>query len=189
MRDRHVRSALHAQLTAEHWADADDTVRVDELGLCGEVRVDVAVVNGTLSGYELKSASDTLRRLPTQVDVYSRVLDHATLVVAENHAEHSLALIPEWWGCLVADWDGAHVTLREHRPAGTNPGIVPYALAQLLWRDEALSLLERHGADRGVRSKPRTVLWQRIAERVALDDLRAEVRQCLKGRQDWRVGP
>ena len=40
---------------------------VDELELLrGVVRVDVAVISDTLHGYEIKSASDNLIRLPNQ---------------------------------------------------------------------------------------------------------------------------
>lgn len=186
MRDRDVRSALHEQLLVQHAADLDSTRFVDELGLCGEVRVDVAVVNAALSGFELKSASDTLRRLPAQIDVYSRVLDYCTLVVAENHLEHAKAAILPWWGCTVAAWDGTKVSLSEETRAEMNPSIDGYSLAQLLWRDETLVALERVGAARGVRSKPRTVLWRRLADAVEIDELRVLVRDVLKCRQAWR---
>ncbi|WP_156200516.1 sce7726 family protein [Actinotalea caeni] len=187
MRDRHVRAALHSYLSDLHSAELDDTLFVDEMGLAGLVRVDVAVVNGTLSGFELKSASDTLRRLPTQVEVYSQVLDHSTLVVAENHHEHACSMLPEWWGCLVATWDGETVALEEVRPAARNPSIDPYALATLLWRDEALAILDRHDAASGVRSKPRPAMWQRLVERLELPTLRDEVRAALKAREGWLV--
>jgi hypothetical protein len=63
MRDGDIRAALHAHLIVEH-QEEPDTRFLDELSLCGLVRVDVAVINGTLAGYELKSDQDTLRRLP-----------------------------------------------------------------------------------------------------------------------------
>lgn len=188
MRDMDVRTALHGQLEREHATERDSTLFVDELGLCGAVRVDVAVVNGALSGFELKSASDTLKRLPVQVDYYSRVLDYATLVVATNHLEAALSITPRWWGCYVAKWDGEVVNLRTRRLPKPNPKIDPYSLAQLLWRDEALETLVRHNAARGVMSKPRTALWVRLAETLSLHDLRAEVRQALKARTSWRSG-
>src|SRR5262249_9341390 len=68
MRDGEIRAALHARLIVEHQGEPD-TRFLDELSLCGLVRVDVAVINGTLAGYELKSDLDTLRRLPAHVTV------------------------------------------------------------------------------------------------------------------------
>jgi hypothetical protein len=186
MRDRDVRLALHSQLLREHADDLDSTRFVDELCLCGEVRVDVAVVNAALSGFELKSASDTLRRFPTQVQTYSRVLDYCTIVVAENHLDRAVDLIPSWWGCTAVRWDGERATLDEVTPAERNPAVEGYALAQLLWRDETLAALERVNAAKGVRSKPRKVLWERLSEAIELDELRLLVRNVLKSRSGWR---
>ncbi len=98
MRDGDVRSALRGYLRERHASDSAETRFIDELDLCGQVRVDVAVLNGTLAGYELKSAHDTLQRLPVQVDVYSKVLDMATVVLAERHLQRALPMLPAWWG-------------------------------------------------------------------------------------------
>ncbi|MFD6197105.1 sce7726 family protein [Mycobacteriaceae bacterium NPDC060252] len=187
MRDSDVRSALHSLLIKEHAEDLDSTLFVDELGLCGEVRVDVAVVNAALSGFELKSAADTLRRLPTQIEVYSRVLDYCTIVVAECHLDRAVAMLPPWWGCIAARWDGESVALEVLSTPELNPCIDGYALAQLLWREEALAALESLSAAKGFRSKPRNLLWQRLADVTVVDDLRSVVREQLKARRRWRV--
>ncbi|MFC8597182.1 sce7726 family protein [Isoptericola sp. NPDC057191] len=185
MRDLDVRTALRARLDEEHGGDAD-TLIVDELGLCGQVRVDVAVVNGALSGFELKSARDNLRRLPNQVAVYSRVLDHATLVVAENHRKSAVAMLPDWWGIYVARETDMTTSVELERMGTRNDDVDPMALAQLLWRDEALEELSQRGADRGVRTKPRWQVWQRLADVVQVDELRDVVRGRLKARPGWR---
>lgn len=186
MRDRDVREALHALLRATHDVDEQETLYVDELGLCGQVRVDVAVINGCLSGFELKSERDTLARLPKQVEFYSRVLDQATLVVASGHLDKAVAMLPGWWGVMEAAPDGEKVVLSCAREPGTNPRLDPYSLAQLLWRDEALEELVDRGLDWGVRSRPRTEIWQRLAAEVEIDDLRTIVRDRLRRRQGWR---
>jgi hypothetical protein len=186
MRDRDVRAAVYAELTAAHPQESE-TLLVHELGLLGEVRVDIAMVNGHLSGFELKSARDTLRRLPAQVDGYSKVLDFATLVVADCHRNESSALLPAWWGLTVAtqDPDGG-VALAVMRQAEPNPRVDPFSLATLLWREEALEELQSRGLDRGVRSKPRSAIWQRLAAEVPLTELRTAVRHRLKARLGWR---
>lgn len=187
MRDADIRGALRTRLEGEHAHERGDTLFVDELGLCGHVRVDVAVVNGALAGYELKSARDNLKRLPTQVDYYSQVLDFATLVVAERHQGHALLALPQWWGCIEARMTDEGVVLTETRPALPNPAIDPYALAQLLWRDEAIDELAARGLDTGWRSKPRVQLWARLATELSLEELGAAVRTRLKARQGWRA--
>lgn len=183
MRDVDVRVALHAQLAADHADCIEDTLIIDELGLCGEVRVDVAVVNGALSGFELKSSRDTLRRLPKQVDIYSRVLDQAVLVVAENHLDSAMSLIPDWWGVVRAQGPAGRVLLATERTGRVNSGVDPISLVQLLWREEALDELEIRGAARGVRAKPRWAVWNRLVETVDIGELQAIVRHKLKARR------
>jgi hypothetical protein len=187
MHDGDIRAALRSRLASDHSAEPD-TRYLDELGLCGTVRVDVAVINGTFSGYELKSDRDTLRRLPGQVNMYSRVLDCATLVVGERHYADrgALDLLPEWWGVIVAAPGHEGVSLQETRPAAWNANVDPAALSQLLWREEALQELAVRGLDTGLRSKPRRAIADKLATEVPIDELRALGRRRLKTREGWR---
>lgn len=187
MRDWDVRQVVKERLAADHAAEPD-TLLLDELGLeHGDVRVDVAVINGELRGYELKSARDTLERLPRQVVAYNAALDRATLVVAEGHVKKATDLVPAWWGLSVAlQGEGDTVHVETCRPALRNPELQPLSVARLLWRPEVLAILEEVGAARGVRSKPRDVLYQRLTECLHLDQLRDRVRQALKARTGWR---
>ncbi|HVG84272.1 MAG TPA: sce7726 family protein [Vicinamibacterales bacterium] len=188
VRDCDVRRALHGTLLRDHAEAQDDTLFVDELGLCGEVRVDVAVINGAMTGFEIKSERDTLRRLPKQVEFYSRVLDYAEIVVAKNHLAEARRIVPSWWGVRVArlDADGG-VQIKPVRRARRNRHIDPLSLAQLLWREEALAELAARGADRGVRSKPRSAVWERLVQTVDTHELQSMVRSRLKARTTWRV--
>ena len=102
--DTDIRAALRNKLTSTY-GNHPETVVLDELGVCrGEVRVDVAVVNGKIHGYEIKSDRDSLRRLAGQVELYGKVLDQATLVVGERHFDAAAAMLPEWWGLLLVDF-------------------------------------------------------------------------------------
>lgn len=166
-----------------------DTLVVDELGLRhGRARVDVAVVNGEIHGYEIKSDRDTLQRLPEQVRIYGSVLDYTTLVVGPRHSERALPLLPEWWGVERVEADREEVRFSTFRAAQRNPTPDPVGIAKLLWRSEALALLEEIGAANGVRSKPRAEVYARLAEAVPLEWLQASVRRLLKSRKGWRVG-
>lgn len=187
MRDRDVRTALRAQALSQHYEDPE-TLVIDELGLLnGRARVDVAVVNGMIHGYELKSASDTLARLPAQVAAYGAVLDLVTIVIAEEHYGRAAKLLPAWWGVTIATEDDAGcVLLADRREATMNPEIDPCSLATLLWRDEVIEELELLGVAAGVRSKPRRDLYRRLTEAVPLQGLRAIVRTRLKRRAGWR---
>jgi len=186
MRDQDVRSAVLRWLDKIHAGD-DNTRVVEEMGVwAGSVRVDIAVINGELCGFELKSARDTLERLPKQVSLYSEVFDRMTLVVAEKHIAKAVQIIPTWWGISAASGD-ANIGLRleQARPACVNPELRPLQIARLLWRSEAIAILERHNLVRGCRSKSADVLAQRLASELALDELRLEVRSALKARVNW----
>lgn len=180
--DAEIRDLLRTRLRVEHERDAG-TVFLEELGLCrGQVRVDVAVVNGHLHGYEIKSDRDGLRRLPGQVRVYGSVLDRATLVVGGRHLGQALELLPDWWGVLRVEQARRAPRLVTVRRGRNNPGRDPRALAELLWLDDAIQLLARHGAARGVRGKPRPVVWDRLGDCISPEEIAAAVRACLKAR-------
>lgn len=186
MRDRDVRAALRRTLAERH--ANDDSLIVEELGLCqGQVRVDIAVVNGELSGFEIKSPSDTLVRFRHQADMYSRVLDCAWLVASPQTLE--LAEPPRWWGLMAMVESAGRPELLELRPACVNPCPDPFATVQLLWHDETLAILRALGSDRGVRSKPRSMAWRRLVEVLEPQRLREVVRTTLKERQRPPVSP
>lgn len=188
MRDLDVRRVLDSELRRAHERDSATRI-VHELGVCnGAKRVDVAVVNGSLTGFEIKAAADRLDRLPSQASSYSQVFDRLTLVVAERHLAGADALVPAWWGIQMAAQTapGAQITLEAVREPEPNPGLDPVTLASLLWRDEALATLERRGLVDGFRSKPRKLLWQRLADELPLTELAAEVRAAIKSRDGWR---
>lgn len=187
MRDIDIRQALHRRL-AEKFSYDPSTRYIDELGLLqGANRVDIAVVNGQLHGYEIKSDRDTLQRLPAQAAMYNRVFDTVTLVTGGRHLEPVMQLIPEWWGVQRSDMRDGSIHLIEIRPAACNTHIDPYAIAQLLWRDETLVVLTELGLARGLSGKPRRLLWKRLVDSLSADALREIVRHQLKSRQAWRV--
>ena len=180
--DAAIRSALRVWLREEQARDPE-TVVIEELGLCrGRVRLDIAVVNGLLHGYEIKSDRDSLRRLHGQVDVYGKVLDRATLVVGDRFRKVAPELVPPWWGLVHAYARGEKLDFRTIRSARNNPQREPRALVELLWFDQAMRLLEQRGVARGVRRKPRRVVWARVCEHLGVEEIAEAVRTGLKAR-------
>lgn len=176
-----IRCALAGWLRRHH--SEGTTEIVSEIGIrAGSVLIDVAVINGEFQGFEIKSDRDTLRRLPTQVRVYSEVLDRATLVVGNKHERGALNLIPRWWGIARASPVDQGVSIEVIRESERNPQPILRALVELLWLEDAKRLLERKSALGGLRGKPRAMLWDRLCEVYAPDVLSEEVRQHLKGR-------
>ena len=188
MHERELRTALHAHLKDNHLHD-DDTLIVNEFSIDGLDRVDVATINGSLTGYELKSAHDNLLRLERQAPSYSRVMDYLFLVATNAHLSRARVMIPSWWGVITVTTAGGSIFLRQSRQARPNPRIDAPALARLLWRDEALGILTARELDKGLRTKPRAELCDRLATQLPLQELRYEVREQIKGRRCWRESP
>jgi len=186
MKDRDVREALWARLSAEYYGDAE-TILLHELGLRGGVsRIDLAVLNGAIHGYEIKSERDTLERLPFQVAIYGQVLNFVTIVVAERHWAKALSIVPEWWGIMVATIEGSRVSLEQKRRPEENPQRDSRALLELLWRDECVAILQDASAIEGIRSAPKSLLRERILALFSSDQIDEHVLRSLKGRDRWR---
>ncbi len=174
--------ALHSMLKKMH-GDGAETAFIEELGICqGRARIDIAVVNGVFHGYEIKSDRDSLRRFPRQVEMYSKVVDEATLVVGCRHLDESLGLVPNWWGVIQAESGVVGVRLKTIRQGCANPNIEARSLVELLWRDDAIGLLDQRGAAYGIRSKPRRMVWDRICERFEVEEIASAVRAKLMDR-------
>lgn len=189
MRDRDIRARLRADLVAQHAGDSTTRI-IDELGLLqGAARVDLAVVNGSLAAFEIKSEFDTLRRLPAQVEAYSQVFDSVVIVVAGGHVKGVRALVPPWWGISAVSEQDGQPAIEIRRKARPNPKPVPRAQAELLWRPEVVALLESRGLADGLRSKPRRELWDALVSALDPVELAREVREALRARQGWRAGP
>lgn len=190
MRDQDLRIALEAELRARYVADPE-ALLVHELAVCrSEARVDVALIDGELQGWELKSSSDTLDRLPRQAATFSRVFDRLWLVVEEPLVERAVALIPSWWGIVLARPSKRGCLLEQERDATANPAVDLAAVAQLLWRAEMLEELDRLGLSEGLsrasRSNLSAVLAAACPGSISDLDLKARVRLRLTTRRAWR---
>lgn len=187
LKDKDIRQALHKSEIARI-VDADPTSRVlDELGIFqGKYRIDVAVVNGSLTGFEIKSAADTLERLPHQQKYYSKVFDRITLVADERHVVEAMKIVPKWWGLMVATTRDGEPVVEEIWRSRQNQSVDPFALCQLLWREEALAILKKKRRASDLRSRSRKLMWKRLAQEVDLEELKYLVFNMLKYRTDWR---
>ena len=186
MNDAIIRAATKKALFLQHKGDAE-TVIFEELGVQhGASRIDLAVVNGELHGFELKSNRDTLARLPEQVEAYGRVFDRVTLVVGEHHLRRAVDMVPDWWGIRIARAERGKLGFCDLRIALGNPSPDAKCVAMLLWRCEALDFLEELGQAKGLRSKCKAEIYNVLVDSSDFDRLRDRVRRCLRQRVDWR---
>lgn len=187
LNDRKVRGSLHQKVLRRHHVRSD-TLVIDELGLNhGRYRADVAVINGHLIGFEIKSDEDTLARLEEQIRAYDAVFDRSTAVVGRRHVSKAMTTLPKWWGVMMADLGprGA-VRFKSIRQATRNRSVNPFSVAQLLWRDEAETILVERGAPRRLLRQPRAALYKELTSVLPLADLQEKVRDCLRSRRNWR---
>lgn len=181
--DAEIRRALLLRLANNH-AKQPDTVFIEEFGICrGQGRIDLAVVNSVFHGYEIKSNRDTMRRLESQVEQYNKVLDRATIVVGDRHLSAALDIVPDWWGVLLFQDGQKKSRIRAVRRSKKNPRIDSRSLVELLWLDEAIAFLEECSEARGVRGKPRRIVWDKICEQFRLREIADKVREHLKARK------
>lgn len=192
--DKVIRTALIKKLN-EHYYGRPDTEIIEELGIQhGEVRVDVAVVNGIIHGYELKSDKDTFCRLPEQMNIYNKVFDKITLVVGKSHLCEAMYFVPDWWGITLAKIVSSKndVQLISIREPNFNKVQDNSTIVKLLWRNEALSILKEHNAVKGMYSKKREVIYEKLNSLLDLTELKEIVRIKIRDRllkKVWRFDP
>jgi hypothetical protein len=188
MRDIDLRKALRREVRNRF--DSDSRVVEEMVISSGISRIDMAVVNGSLYGFEIKSDVDTLKRLPKQAQAYSAVFDYVNLVVGSRYTERALSATPSWWGIYTAEWKSKRsVDLKIIRQAERNTAVDPALLIRLLWRKEVEQILLKAGHPKGVRKLPFYELDALVINNVALMDLQQEVRTALKNRQGWLSDP
>lgn len=185
MRDIDIRESLMVRLNTQN-AGHDYRI-IPEMGICdGLARVDIAVANGRLCGYEIKSDADTLERLPAQKSYYNKTFDKVTIVVGEKYQELISQHIPDWWGIYVARYNKqGKVVIKEARRARQNKEIEAASLLELLWKEELDQLLRNYGV-KGISGKNRRVLRKVAAEKIPFSAIKDYTRETIKTRKEWR---
>jgi hypothetical protein len=187
MRDLDIRSLLKTTTLSGFQLDGSSRI-IDELRLpAASARIDVAVINGHFHGFEIKSAVDTLQRLPGQLEAYAKVFDYLYVVTESKHRNKVAAAVPGWVGIYVCCEDEGRVHLNEIQPATKNTAKDGFYIAKLLWREELISLLDtQHIA---YRKKDRNwILCQILSSSLDVETLSQLVREKLKARPaDWKT--
>ncbi|RXE84303.1 sce7726 family protein [Pseudoalteromonas sp. A757] len=185
--DQEIRQAFHKKkLKMQH--ASEDTIVVDELGIMhGAKRIDIAVVNGCIHGYEIKSSKDNLLRFSNQLTAYLKVMQKLTIILAPNHFEEVLSLVPDFVGITIAEKGtkgGIH--FKCYRKAKMNPKVEPFSVAHLLWKAEVISIMEEIGITKNLVSKTRHELYSQLVEHINLYELVRNIKITFKSRANWR---
>jgi hypothetical protein len=187
LKERDVRHLLYCTEIKERLKQNVNARVVDEFQILrGEGRIDVAFIDDALHGYEIKSASDDLHRLPTQQANYGKVFERITLVADERHVQEAEQMVPKHWGLIVVGLKANKPYAETLWPARRNLDLDKLALAQLLWREEVMELMEYFDLTKGFKSANRKKLWRHISDNLSVEQLKTFVCFKLRTRKDWR---
>ncbi len=188
MNDRIVRQAFHSSiLKSSHISE--DTFVVDELGLKnGESRADIAVLNGKMIGYEIKTEKDNLNRLANQITSYNGVFDKIYLITDKKHLDKATDLIPSWWGIFLIEKQDVtnEITFKSLRSAKINKHKKTFDIAQLLWKQEACDLVNSLNV-KVKKNLTKCDLYDLLTANYTPSHLGKIVLNCLKTREHWRI--
>jgi hypothetical protein len=190
MTDRVVRTAFHQTILKNSNEDRFSFV-LNEFGLKnGTNRADIAVLNGKLIGYEIKTEKDTLTRLPSQVNAYNEVFDSVFLITTNKHLHKVKKIIPDWWGIYQIHQNNVfELSFSCHRKGKINREKNTYGIAQLLWKEELSDFLFNKF---GLQINPRVnkhQMYEFIAAKCTPTEFGKVALAYLKKRSGWRKDP
>lgn len=180
LRDSELRMPLHKWLEKKFLAH-EDTEILHELRMPRPSgRVDIAVINGRLSGFEIKSDFDSLSRLPRQVRAFSAVFDEMCVVTTSRHSADARKIIPSWWRLTVHAKKNGKPHFRTVQKGSTNPNVQTDALLHMLTRYELSSAIQNQQLDLQIRSLRRSQIIENLMDQLEPSNIRFEVRRLLK---------
>lgn len=133
-----VRLLLRGRLKSPEDVLAEELVMPD-----GRARIDIALFNGHIEAFELKSDFDTLKRLQHQRDNLAHYFDRLTLVSTKKHFDRATNMLPEWWGLILAEKAPTGIRLRRMRGPKLNAERVVEKQLSLLWREDLVELARK----------------------------------------------
>lgn len=180
MKDPAIRSVLRRTELLKYTPPYSKIVEEMRLPVAG-ARIDIAVINGALHGYEIKGASDTLQRLPNQIKAYSLVFDYLTIVTEEKYCKKILGMIPDWVGVAICSDKENDVEISSIRQSALNENKDGFYVAKILWKEELMQILESHKI-KFYKSDRCWTLCETMAKNLDINTLSCSVREILKAR-------
>lgn len=189
MNDKIIRQHLLHKLNFEFPNSTKErNLIVNEMAICRGISVaDVAVVNGSLHCYEIKSSEDNLNRLNFQLKTYSNCFDYISVVTTKKHLDKVRILCPRSVGIYEAKEVSSTVEFIQRRKAKKNNKVDSVSLLQLLWKEELIELVRTVNLKIAVKSKSKSYLWDVLATKINKPLLQEYVRSTLKARVGWKA--
>jgi hypothetical protein len=181
IREVHVKDHLTSLLF-----DAGSQNIVHEVGVVrgGVSRIDVLDFTTEVHGYEIKTAVDSVSRLPLQVKWYGKVMNKITLVAATKHLKKALTIIPDYWGLKeIVEVDG-NFAIIDLRPALSNPDLDKHYYVSMLWAPELKEIMRKRGMLKALASKAHWNMANRMALLMQIEDLTPIIIETFKNRNN-----
>jgi len=180
---------IRERLTKNLESDKNNIKVIQELGLgYYNSRIDIAVINQELCGYEIKSDMDTLKRLGMQTRSYNNIFDRITIVSGRNKVSELEKIIPDFWGLIVAFKRDGKLILKRRREAGLNRNVNLKGLVNLLWRIEIAQILKAEKLYKGLSGYSKLGLSDIVLEEFSEGKIKSYVRKTLTKRiWEWRI--
>ncbi|WP_196794101.1 sce7726 family protein [Corynebacterium durum] len=125
----------------------------------GRRKVDLGILNGTSTAYEIKSERDSLNRLLPQLSSYEKVFARVNVVTSENHLKHITELAPKHVGLILLS---KRFTLQTIREASEDPNrLDSLSILDVLRTSEAKDVLAN--LERGIPEVPNTQIRTELA--------------------------
>ena len=160
----------------------EDAVLINEMVVGGfSRRADIALANGKLMVFEIKSDFDTLRRLPGQLEAYQQRFDKVTIVTTPRFAKEVADSSCKTVEILEASVNASgQATLRTVRRGKTREIRTKALLASFLTKVDIVTMLKASGITAST-NQARDDLLAAI-EKLSIKDVRASVLMAIKAR-------
>lgn len=180
--DKDIREPLF-----EFLEDRYGKVRLLEEQVMGQSRADIVmVVPKALYGIEIKSDADTYARLERQVRDYNLYYDYNMVVVGTSHAAHIEEHVPEWWGIITVEQDGAKTDFYLMREARKNPKMDWSHKIEILWRPE-LAHIQEQNSMAAYKQKSKRFVADKIVEKIEPEILSGQLSEELFERDYTKI--
>lgn len=179
LREQDIKAALIDWLYEKRLVD--DAVIINEMVVANWARrVDIAVANGRLHAFEIKSDADSLKRLPGQVEFFSKHFDKLVLVVASRFVSSVISQYPVEVGVIEVFSTKSGIRMRQVRAGRIIENKDVKALSGFLTKADIAKILRLEGlpSDAGMRRAALVSLLDNIPVRT----LRGYVMDIVKGK-------
>ncbi|MBB5191192.1 hypothetical protein HNQ50_001915 [Silvimonas terrae] len=179
LNEAHIKCAVIERLIES--GALNDAVLINEMVVANwSRRVDLAVANGKLHAFEIKSDVDTLRRLDGQLATYLQTFDKVTVVTTEKHATQIASMIPNNVELWVASASNQKISLKVVKRGRTDKVSGHDALCSHLTKAEIFTLLKKNGISSKLYQKKESLI--QASEIISVNLVRKHLLDCLKNR-------